>query len=391
MPQVNYQAATQGLERGVRIGAAIDQVKRAKSQDEYQTEMRDIEMTMKKMQLETLKDDTTRQRVKRDLKTSLFHLENMKSKGPEYFKQLQQNPQMLNQVKQGMNGFGSFMANRGMNDGLIREFQEITPVGQDKDGNPLLSIDLKVHRQDGSSYFAPLTNNRSNDPNDTVKVFTEKELFTDMARINGLIDMYESALVGVGDDYPIEKRTAGLKRKAEIEDREDKQKHELAKAKLKELGGGTKQGDIQLMEYFKRTGLAKTDAEAFKRVQALKTNPTKEILSIAKQNQKSDAESYRNRGKEFSEYIREAEEDVNDLMGRLSGEPAPVGGDEIVEPGVVGATGAGSAGGGTGSGVDLPDDIPPQDQRRLNATYQIKGKTYIWRGAGKGWEPFNAQ
>lgn len=324
---VNFGALSQGIETGLRWGAYKDQKamaerqeQRIERQEQQRTDLHDLNITIKKMQLEALQDDRFRQQTKQDLNAALHYLENVRQGGESYLRQLQQNPIAMQQINQSIQNIGDFMVNRGASDGRPRKFKRFVPTGRDS-----FMVEMEVQNPDGNVIRAPWTDRRSSDPDDPVTEFTADEIFTDLSKMDALIDMYEAALIQQGDTTPIERKQAsiasGLKRRHEIEDREDAQQHDLAKIRaMDSRSSGPTQGDIQLMNYFMsgtedRPPLVKSQKEAYKLVQGLKTDPQKEILSIAKSLQAADT-SYQK--KPFSEYVKTAEQEVTALQQRLN-------------------------------------------------------------------------
>lgn len=112
---------------------------------------------------------------------------------------------------------------------------------------------------------------------------------------------------------------AAGKRAAQVEDREDKQKHAIELEKLKQSGtgsGGAVQGDIQLMEWFLDRGVAENPDEARTMVQQMNTDPTKLIFNAALK--MSESETVTSRRKPLSDYVKIVEDELGELKKRMN-------------------------------------------------------------------------
>jgi hypothetical protein len=86
---------------------------------------------------------------------------------------------------------------------------------------------------------------------------------------------------------------------------EDQQAHDLELQKLQNEGkGGAVPGDIQLMEYMVKHGVAGDHDEAFKLIKTMKTDPNKGVMELAKMLQAADETNMESRPVE--EYLKEA-------------------------------------------------------------------------------------
>lgn len=131
--------------------------------------------------------------------------------------------------------------------------------------------------------------------------------------------------------------------------REDQQAHDLELQKLENEGrktGGAVQGDIQLMEYMVKNGVASDQEDAFKLIKTMKTDPNKGVMELAKMLQAADTANAESRPVE--DYLKEAKGLAQQYLTTES--EKPTGGKGIVGAAMSDSssssnTNAGSAGG----------------------------------------------
>ncbi|MEL0587108.1 MAG: hypothetical protein AAES65_19840 [Candidatus Thiodiazotropha sp. (ex. Lucinoma kazani)] len=237
---VNFTGLGQGLERGLRMGIALDENQRRNEDAISIRKSRKQNQLLTQMQIEQLKDTKERQKVLNATNETLYHLTSLKNNPKEYMAQLESDPDTASVADESINRVGQTIVDaRGLDDGLKREFAGFTPT---PDGR--LMVNLRVTRPDGSVYEPPLTENGSTDPDDPVMAFTIDDLGGLTSALNAEIRGLEGKAVGLGDTSPIKRRQAGIARKQGIFDKKDLLKYEyglkgsLEKTKAKQSGIG---------------------------------------------------------------------------------------------------------------------------------------------------------
>ena len=241
---MSWTGLGRGIERGIRLGMAMDQHEMNKDRAEEDANARKKQRILTDMQIEKLKDTNEREQTLRATNQTLYHLGSLKSDPQGYANQLQSNPEMNTSVSESINRVGQMLVDaRGIGDGMQREFAGFTPTD---DGR--LMVNLKVTKEDGSVYEPPLTERGSTDPNDPVLAFTLDDLGGLTAAIDAEVKGLESKKVGLGDMSPANARKSEIGRKQGIADQKDMLKYEyglkgqLEKAKAKAKGGGISGG-----------------------------------------------------------------------------------------------------------------------------------------------------
>jgi hypothetical protein len=237
---VNFTGLSQGIERGVRLGIALDENERRKADAASARKSREQNQILTKMQIDQLKDETSRKNMLRATNETLYHLASLKRNPQAYLKQLESDPESKSAIDESVNAVGQMVVDsRGIDDGLKREFAGFTPT---PDGR--LTVNLRVTRPDGTVYEPPLTEQGSADPDDPVMAFTVDDLGQLTSALNSEIQRLEGKAVGLGDTSPIARHEAGIARKQEIADKKDLMKYEyglkgdLEAIKQKTKGGG---------------------------------------------------------------------------------------------------------------------------------------------------------
>ncbi|MEW8288205.1 MAG: hypothetical protein AB2697_19670 [Candidatus Thiodiazotropha endolucinida] len=222
---VNFTGLSRGLERGVRMGIALDENERRKADAASLSKSREQNQILTQMQIDQLNNENDRQKMLRATNETLYHLASLKRNPKAYFKQLESDPDSMAAIDESVNTVGQVLVDsRDINDGLKREFAGFTPT---PDGR--LMANLRVTRPDGTVYEPPLTEQGSTDPNDLVMAFTVDDLGQLTAALNSEIQRLEGRAVGLGDTAPIKKREAGI---ARVQGKADAKELEEHKYKL---------------------------------------------------------------------------------------------------------------------------------------------------------------
>jgi hypothetical protein len=242
---VSFTGLGQGIERGIRLGIAMDENERRKQESADMKKTREQNQLLTQMQIDSLNDQNERQKALRSINETLYHLASIKSNPKEYVKRLQADPESAAVADESINTVGQMLVDsRGIDDGLKREFAGFTPT---PDGR--MMVNLRVTRPDGTVYEPPLTENGSTDPNDPVLAFTIDDLGQLTSALNSEIQRLESRAVGLGDTSPMQRRQAGIARNQDIADKKDMLKYEyglktgLEKEKAKAKKGISGLGD----------------------------------------------------------------------------------------------------------------------------------------------------
>lgn len=256
MAKVNTEALGSGIVRGIHLGMDIDNHKANQEARARQSTLDDLELTMRKMQLNQLKDGAVREQTKRDLQSTLFYLQEVQEGGEGKIQEIMRDPERSKQLQQAIKNTGNLLVNRGAPaDGMTRNFRRMVPLDENH-----FAVDLDVTRPDGTTYTAPVTKNRSADPNDPVQVFNKDQVFGELAKIDAFIDMYEAELVRLGDTGPIERKAASRAEKG----KRDWEKEKLGIEhgyRMEELGLKDGKGADKVPDYEKQ--IRKISAEAF--------------------------------------------------------------------------------------------------------------------------------
>ncbi|MBV2138595.1 MAG: hypothetical protein KUF79_17445 [Candidatus Thiodiazotropha sp. (ex Ctena orbiculata)] len=218
---VNFTGLSQGLERGVRLGIALDENEHRKADAASVRKSREQNQILTQMQIDQLKDENKRQNMLRATNETLYHLASLKSNPQAYFQQLESDPDSMAAIDESVNTVGQVLVDsRDINDGLKREFAGFTPT---PDGR--LMANLRVTRPDGTVYEPPLTEQGSTDPDDLVMAFTVDDLGQLTAALNSEIQRLEGRAVGLGDMSPINARKAKARRLQGIAESKELEKY----------------------------------------------------------------------------------------------------------------------------------------------------------------------
>ncbi|PUB73109.1 MAG: hypothetical protein DBO99_20520, partial [gamma proteobacterium symbiont of Ctena orbiculata] len=218
---VNFTGLSQGLERGVRLGIALDENEHRKADAASVRKSREQNQILTQMQIDQLKDENKRQNMLRATNETLYHLASLKSNPQAYFQQLESDPDSMAAIDESINTVGQVLVDsRDINDGLKREFAGFTPT---PDGR--LMANLRVTRPDGTVYEPPLTEQGSTDPDDLVMAFTVDDLGQLTAALNSEIQRLEGRAVGLGDMSPINARKAKARRLQGIAESKELEKY----------------------------------------------------------------------------------------------------------------------------------------------------------------------
>lgn len=363
-----------GMERGMRMMSYMDQRDRqaeqfemSKQLHEQQVDINDLNMTLKKHQLESLKDKQFRDRMRHSLNGTLNFMRNAQEGGEEYLRSIAQNPELAQSVNQQLKFVGDWFVNRGVKDGRPREFAGVVPVDENK-----FMMRVGVPNENGEMEVKPYTDRRSSDEDDPVSTFTIEEFMQDAIKLKALADMTESALISMGDEGAMERASS---RRA----REDQQRHDL---EMRRTGGGrAQQGDIQLMNYLIDNGVAGNHDEAFRLAKTMKTDPTKAVVDIAQSMQKLDADNPMTDPRDFESYVKDAEKVVQGIYDRYQG------GGQRGDAGPGGAAGgmavgSASSSGGMGSAGDALEK-PAEPKTREEFEALPSGTWYISPANGR--------
>jgi len=196
MPRYGTLGLVQGINSGINQGLNIARFKQGQQQYQDQLErqrqldqMRQEQFGMQKTQFGADQQwkgesrDRQRELWERDAKDyetkergrAFFSMGNPQN--PETFMQNPQVVEFLNQDPEFDNLFGPG-----------RQLSGFVPLEKDEDGNQLYAARLRVQGEDGQEYEAPLTQNRTNDPNDEALVFTGQDLLNIAASRYGVTD-----------------------------------------------------------------------------------------------------------------------------------------------------------------------------------------------------------
>jgi len=196
MPRYGTLGLVHGINSGINQGLNIARFKQGQQQYQDQLErqrqldqMRQEQFGMQKTQFGADQQwkgesrDRQRELWERDTKDyetkergrAFFSMGNPQN--PETFMQNPQVVEFLNQDPEFDNFFGP-----------DRQLSGFVPLEKDEDGNQLYAARLRVQGEDGQEYEAPLTQNRTNDPNDEALVFSGQDLLNIAASRYGVTD-----------------------------------------------------------------------------------------------------------------------------------------------------------------------------------------------------------
>ena len=216
---MNWTGLSQGLDRGVRLGLAIDQGEMQKQQAERRGILTD-------MQIDALKDETARKQALRDTQASIYALSQFKNNGPQFAEHLKANPDLAAQIDESMGRVGQMLVDsRGVKG---RKYSGLVPIDKNTFAIEVQAIDDK-----GNPYSAPLTENGSTDPNDKVMTFTLDDAGQLISAVDAEITGLETKMIGLGSDYPLRAQADKEARQQGIADKKDMARFEAGLAKDK--------------------------------------------------------------------------------------------------------------------------------------------------------------
>lgn len=222
---------TEGLVGGMQAGRQMDdwawQDKQRGRQEErwqQQDELAELDQTLKRYQLEALKDERFREKYQRNAQFLRFAID--KATDPESSQQWQQrvqsSPALERELQSALQLVSQPFINHGGPEGSRKRFAGFAPMD---DGR--LVPEVEVTRPDGSTYVAPMTENRSDAPDDAVMAFSPGEIAAYLAETEGLAQMVDAMAVRYGDTTPIERQQAEAESRSSRRAEEREQDREL--------------------------------------------------------------------------------------------------------------------------------------------------------------------
>lgn len=212
-----------GIERGFRLGAMVDDQARTREQHKQQ-------MELSRLQIETLKDQNKREKLRRENQGFLHSLRSFKDDPEGYSAALQENPKLAKRVLKHMTNVGDFAFADTGKAGDVK-FQDLEPMGE-TDAGPVFAV--KVINKDGEESY--ITENREGlSDGDQPWGFTLDELTEEAMSLDELINSVEAGLIELGDMGPVQRRRAAEATAAERAYQE--QQAAIKHRRAKELAG----------------------------------------------------------------------------------------------------------------------------------------------------------
>lgn len=251
---ISWTGLGSGIERGIRIGATLDEIKNNKAdrafERDYQTrtlnmaeeanrraaESHSVNQKVLRLQADLAEDEILNTKVRRVSGSAQLMAAQASADPAGYLKQMQAHPEMAAQAQQTVKEFFDLRALYNAADGNPRTFTGVSDEGPGR-----WSVNVDVTRPDGGLYPAKLTQNGSADPNDPVEIWDAERLGQEASWLKGLA---EQMRVGAGDTAPLtalEKQAATKseraweRQKIKLEGRQDRM---TARAKAGITGGG---------------------------------------------------------------------------------------------------------------------------------------------------------
>jgi hypothetical protein len=222
-----------GLLKGMRAGRAMDDWAHQDKQREREEkvwaredELADLNMTLKKYELEELHDAEYREQFKRNARFLRYALD--QSTNPEtrdlWKNKVLKDPVLQRELKEAWQVVSRPIVERGGPQGARKRFAGFTPL---EDGR--LVPRIEVQREDGESYVAPMTRNRDDDPGDEVMAFTPAQLAGNLAMGEAMAERLDALSILAGDTTPIEQAQAERERQREQQATQAERAFELKK------------------------------------------------------------------------------------------------------------------------------------------------------------------
>lgn len=155
---------------------------------------------------------------------------------------IQANPKFRQLARDGMEIAAHQVVGEGGPAGAKKTLNKLVPLPNGK-----LAVDLNVTRTDGTTYTAPVTEGRADDPNEPVAQFTPQQLIQGIGNQKAAIAMIQAARIAHGDTSPIQQAQTAK----EIQAKHDWEiKKMLAQARIDQSKAGTKlQNSKELASY----------------------------------------------------------------------------------------------------------------------------------------------
>lgn len=227
---------TEGLVGGMQAGRQIDDWKwqdkqRARQEERWdqQDEMAELNQTLQEYQLEELKDKRFREQYQRNAQFLRYTMDQATNPetAEEWQQRVQSSPELQRELYSAWQFVSDPIVNRGGPDGSRKRLAGFAPT---EDGR--LVPEVEVTREDGTSYVAPMTENRGDDPDDAVTAFSPGEIASWLAETEGLAEIVDAMAVRYGDTTPIERQQA--EREAARERQQAEREHERGLDTLRE-------------------------------------------------------------------------------------------------------------------------------------------------------------
>lgn len=250
--------SARGIESGVRLGLMIDERNDRKADRETAKEDRDLARSLQTMNLNRLMDDEFRRESLNRLNAAQHAVESLNQRIAAGERPAPNEVERVRQVYSDSINYsmGDFI-NQNAKPGTRKLFESWIPT----DHNTMVPR-LRIESEDGSSYMAPMTPNRSED-DQTVMEFPMEDVEELIPWLQGVIGEIEQSRIKQGDTGPIEagraSRSAHAERMARREDKqwewENKPGQESADWAITSLGNG------RFVMYNKRTGERRAPTE----------------------------------------------------------------------------------------------------------------------------------
>lgn len=206
MQGANFIAGLQGeKERRQLLRDREARLEQGDARRQQQFELNQKFTQMKLQGLEKAKDDAD---ALRKLTAAQYAL--TAAKDPAVAHLIQANPRFRQMARDGLQIAAHQVIGEGGPAGARKRLDKLVPLPNGK-----LAVDLTVTRADGTTYTAPVTEGRTDDPNEPVAQFTPEQLIRGIGSQKAVIAMIQAARIAHGDTSPIETAQAAKEIQAE--------------------------------------------------------------------------------------------------------------------------------------------------------------------------------